>query len=76
MDILSEKKELRSISLSMSRHSFFGIPGINWLLCRGQRMIRGGLLVAVPFTLGRPLEFMVEGAKDSAERETVVEYEV
>ena len=33
-------------------------------------------MVAVPFALGRPPEFMVEGAKEFAERETAVEYEV
>ena len=60
----------------MSGHSFFGITGVNWRLCSSQRMIRGGLSVVVSFALGRPLEFMVEGAKESVERETVVEYEV
>ena len=70
------KKELRSVSLSMSGHSFFGIAGVNWWLCCGQRMIRGGLSVVVPFAVGRPPEFMVEGVKELAERETAVEYEV
>ena len=60
----------------MSEHPLFGILGDNWWLRRGQRMIRGGLLVAIPFALGRPLEFMVEGAKEFAERETAMEHEV
>ena len=60
----------------MSGHSFFIITGINWWLRHGQRMIRGGLSVVVPIALGRPPKFMVEGAKESAKQETVVEYKV
>ena len=60
----------------MGGHSSFGITGINWRLRCGRLMIRGGLSVVVSFALGRPLEFMVEGVKESAEWETVVEYDV
>ena len=74
--IFPEKKKPKSVSLTMSGHSFFGITGVNWWFCCGQRMIRGGLLVVMSFALGRPPEFMVERAKESAEWETMVEYEV
>ena len=57
----------------MNEHSFLSIPGVTWWLHCGQRMIRSGLLVIVPFALGRPLESMVERVKGSAERETVME---
>ena len=51
----------------MSEHPLLGIPNDDWWLGCGLRMIRGGLLVVVSFTSGRPLEFMVEGAKESYE---------
>ena len=60
----------------MSGNSFFGIIGVNWWLCRGQRMIRGGISVVVSFALGKPSGFMVEGMTESVERENMVEYEV
>ena len=60
----------------MSGHTFLGIIGVNWWLCRGQRMIQGGLSVVVSFALRKPPGFMVKGTKESAEQENVVEYEV
>ena len=57
----------------MSEHPLFGVPDDNWWLHRGQRMIRGGLVMTVPFALGRPLELVVERAEGPARRETAME---
>ena len=57
----------------MSEHSLFGIPDVTWWLRRGKRMIGSGLLVTVPFALGRPPKLVVKKAKRSTECETVME---
>ena len=61
------KKRIQTAFKSVSGHSFFDINGINWWLCCGQRMICDKLSVVVLFASVRPLEFMVEGVKESQE---------
>ena len=57
----------------MSEHSLFGIPDVTWWLRLNQRMIGSGLLVTVPFALGRPTESVVERVKRSAEWDIMME---
>ena len=64
------KKRTQKVFSLMGEYSFFGIPSFNRQLRRGQRTIRGGLLVIVPFALRRPLESVVERAKGSTKWET------
>ena len=72
-DSSRKNRKTQSVFFLVSEHSLFGIHDVTWLLRHGQRMIGSGLLVTIPFALGRPPKLVVEMAKRSTEWETVME---